>query len=506
MPSRSVLTKATPLLLFATLAIGLLIPALRAPPMTYDSFWIDQVWSEQFTTALRAGDPYPRWLPLSFGGLGAPVFYFYAPLSFYVAGLFGLIGLATYPALLATFAAAWFASGVAMHAWLRGWTRRPVAGALLYMALPYHVIDFYGRGALAEFCAMALLPLVALATRHAIVASRSLPLAAVYAFLVLTHLPTAVLAGALLIAPQATWLARREPARLWAAARGVAGAIGGTALYLVPALTLQHHSSLGSLWSTPFLRAASWSILHPELWPNRSYVLLFAGMAGATAIAVTAVSWRRPAFWPLWTIAVGMVVVGLIPGFWSLPIVSAVQFPWRALALAEFGLATAVACYRGSPVVPVLATLPLLSFSFAMATPTNPLGYEPIPRLPVDGLQDVVEYLPAGAVDGQRRADTALVARAAEAAQETPGSAFPFPSLRALCPDGAVVAMRADPATHPAVAPPPGCTRTIVALPAERIGLAVSLLSWAYFALPWLRARRRRRAAAYPGISRLASP
>lgn len=265
--------------LLALMVAGLMLPALLAPPMGYDSFWIDRTWSEQFTALLRQGNPYPRWLPGSYGGLGAPVFYFYAPASFYLAGLFGLAGLATYPALLAAFAAAWLGSGLAMLAWLAGRAREPVVGALLYMVLPYHVIDFYGRGALAEFCAMALLPLVALGTVHAVERGRACPLMLAYAALIVTHLPTALLAGILLVVPLALHEARGRLLALRPVALGVAGAIGLAAPYLAPALTLQHHTSIASLWSVPFLQPASWSLLHPHASLSRSYVLLFSGLA-----------------------------------------------------------------------------------------------------------------------------------------------------------------------------------------------------------------------------------
>lgn len=488
-----------PMTLFAGVAALLMLRAVIAPPMTHDSFWIDHVWAEQFTAALRTGNLYPRWLPLSYGGLGAPVFYFYAPLSFYLAGLFGLAGLGTYASLLAAFGAAWFGSGVAMHAWLRG-TRAPVAGALLYMVLPYHVMDFYARGALAESCAIALIPLVALGVRHAAATGRAPPLALAYAALVMTHLPTATFSSALLIAPWSLWLARREPRRLWPVARGVAGGIAGSALYLLPALTLQRHTSLGSLWSVKFLQPVSWSILHPELWTSTSYVLLFAGLACAVAMPAALLAWRGWGFWATWTIAVACIVAGLVPGFWSLPALSAVQFPWRALVLAEFGLATIVADRRGSPVAVAAALLPLLGCSFLMMTPDNPLHGEPAVPLPVHGRQDVIEYLPPGAVGEGRAPRLALIARAADIAAAEPGHVFPFPSLTARCPDGAPRPLGRD-ARDPLLATiPAGCTVEVTRLPAEKIGAGVSLLAWLAFALPWARRCFRARAAAPPKL------
>src|SRR5256885_13913198 len=95
---------AYPLLIL--IAIALVLPANFSPPLLHDSFEIDWVWADQFTAELARGNFYPRWLPLSDDGLGAPVFYYYPPLSFYLSGLFGLTGLSTYASIIAAFAAA----------------------------------------------------------------------------------------------------------------------------------------------------------------------------------------------------------------------------------------------------------------------------------------------------------------------------------------------------------------------------------------------------------------
>ena len=468
--------------LLAALAILLMTRAVLAPPMTHDSFWIDSVWSEQFTALLRTGNLYPRWLPWSYGGLGSPAFYFYAPLSFHLAGLFGLLGLPTYAALLAAFGAAWFGSGVTMHMWLKDRASAPLVGAVLYMILPYHVIDFYGRGALAEFCAFAIVPLVAIGVRQAVERGRAIPLAAAYAALIMTHLPTAVIVSVLLIAPQSIWFARREPRRLWAVVRGAIGGIAAAALYLVPALTLQSYSSISALWSVKSLRPVSWSLLHPELWTSKSYVMLFSGLALAVAVAALIVSLRRWSFWSAWTIGICIIIVGLLPGFWSLPVLSSVQFPWRCLVLAEFGLATVMANHRGSPVVATVAVLPLLSFALLMLTPANPMHREPMRALPVPGRQDVIEYLPPGAVGPYRTPRADRIERAVAAARAHPGSVFPFPSQRARCADK-LASLIPDSGGALIASPPAGCQVTIERLPAEKIGLAISVVAWLGLAL-----------------------
>ena len=147
--------------LLAALGLALMLPVLLAPTPLSDSHAITLVWSHQFTALVAAGDLWPRWLPWSHDGLGAPVFYFYGPFAFWVVAAFGIAGLATWLAIAAAATALLIASGFGMHALLRArGAPRPLAGAALYMAAPYHLLDFARRGALAEFAAMALVPLV----------------------------------------------------------------------------------------------------------------------------------------------------------------------------------------------------------------------------------------------------------------------------------------------------------------------------------------------------------
>ena len=46
-------------------AIALILPLALGPTRLNDSFWIDQVWLDQFARELGKGIAYPRWLPLS---------------------------------------------------------------------------------------------------------------------------------------------------------------------------------------------------------------------------------------------------------------------------------------------------------------------------------------------------------------------------------------------------------------------------------------------------------
>src|SRR4051812_38568451 len=203
--SDALVKKWLPWFAILTAAAALTIPAALTAPRTNDSFWIDWVWLDQFAEQLRQGILYPRWLPLSHGGLGSPVFYYYPPLAFFLGSIFSLAGLTPYASLIAAFFAAYALSGVAMYAWLRNAAPRPLLGAMAYVVAPYHAFNFYSRGAIAETLATALLPFVMIGIRRLARGERGgYALAAVsYGLLIAPPPPPAPLASLFLFLPHA---------------------------------------------------------------------------------------------------------------------------------------------------------------------------------------------------------------------------------------------------------------------------------------------------------------
>ncbi|MES2902694.1 MAG: hypothetical protein V4696_00770 [Pseudomonadota bacterium] len=327
-------------LVFLCAALALAAPVIIAGPLTHGSFWIDYVWAKQFTEQIASGVPYPRWLPDSFAGQGAPVFYFYAPLSFFMVAVFGLIGFSTWGSIVA--AAVFFhaASGMAMRHWLQPWGDRPaLIGALVYMALPYHLIDFQRRGALAEFAAYALVPLVMAGVREAVEDRQPALLAVAYAALITTHLPMALLVSVFLV-PAAFFYSRRG-SWIAPAVGGIVGLLLASA-YLVPAIALQGHVVESALWGRHF-SPPHWILINAWNWPERRETLLIAAAILLSAGAAIVLLWRRLSYWPAVTIGLCVVAGNLIPFLWSIPLLAKVQFPWRAMALIDFTLATSMA-------------------------------------------------------------------------------------------------------------------------------------------------------------------
>jgi hypothetical protein len=437
------------------LAAALMIPALISPPMVHDSFWIDWVWADQFTAELRRGVIYPRWLPQSHDGLGAPVFYFYPPMAFWLTGLFGLLGASTYGSILLAFATALAGSGVAMFHWLKGWTERPLFGALLYMIAPYHLCQFYLRGAMAEFVAFAMVPLVALAMRRCAEGRSAVPLALAYAALIMTHLPAALLVSLLFVAPYALWLAREHP---WPAlvvrlGAGFALGLGLAAIYLVPALTLQELTAMAKLWSAPQFRPSAWNFFEPSMWIEVKAVKVVMAICiawGVTAALLASIGPRRSP-WGLYALLSLILISGAVPFLWSLPIIEKVQFPWRALMLVEFAGATAFALVSLRPAIATAAAGPALLMSGLMLNPGHPDG----PELALLAARhpDVIEYLPLGAtkeIEFKYTMRATAAARAQPAVRVVDGSTvlrrYFFPAWRARC-GGEVRETFADPAT-----------------------------------------------------------
>jgi len=485
-----------PYLAIAAFALLLVLPAILAPLKLHDSFWIDWVWTDQFAGQLREGNLYPRWLPASHDGLGAPVFYYYPPLAFYVSGLLAALGLTPYAAIVATFALAFAGAGAAMYRWARGWTDHPLPAALFYMAAPYHLADFYGRGALAETCAIALIPLLALGLRR-VAEGKSMTLAAIaYGAMIATHLPLALLAGLFLIAPYVLVLARGRLRPLLAFAPPLAIGIALSAIYLLPALMLEPWRDAEVLWRHDILRPDHWLLTNwvPPLDGMRLITLKVIVVIALPA-SFLAVRWRSA--WAAYAIACCLVVAGLLPFFWSLPLIQSVQFPFRALPFAEFGLATALALLPKGERIAALLVAPALALSATFLLAPAPEGAPVTLGELARRHPDVPENLPPGERPYSWPSRWALDLGARHRAPIRLGNVtvepvFYFPAWRMTCAGGEAATF-ADPATGLLAHDGAGCTRTLVWTGPEKIGGLISLLALALLlaSLIFRRAARR---------------
>jgi 6-pyruvoyl-tetrahydropterin synthase related domain len=151
-----------------------------------------------FDETLRSGVIMPRWLGGMNGGYGAATTLFYAPLLYYaLSAAHALTG--DWPsALEMVVALAALGSGLTLYAYARTFSSRAASAvaALLYLLSPYHLIDLYHRGALAELLSFMWMPLVMLAFARVTERFRAPAIAGgalSFALLILAHPPTAYL-------------------------------------------------------------------------------------------------------------------------------------------------------------------------------------------------------------------------------------------------------------------------------------------------------------------------
>jgi hypothetical protein len=344
-------------------AIVLLAPSLLLGTLPSHSSPQNITWAAQFADQFRAGILYPRQLPESFDHLGAPTFYFYPPIGFWVDALVSAVTLdalsVSWRLSLSSLVLLW-ASGLAMQAWLRAETASPRAalyGALAYMAAPYHLLDHYYRGAYAEVAAYVVLPLVMLMVRR-VAEGRPLAvagLAVAYAALPMAHLPTSLLISLTalpLYVLYRGWRLGEQKAALGFFARcalGGALGLGLAAIYLVPALSLQDWIPADSFWSSDY-HVDRWFLLTPDRWPPAGagmawIIVSFAGGYALAAVGVLMLArWpSEAAFWAGTGLVCLLLIAGVVPWFWQVPFVAKVQFPWRLMIVVEFAAVTALA-------------------------------------------------------------------------------------------------------------------------------------------------------------------
>jgi uncharacterized membrane protein len=149
-----------------------------------------------FDETLRSGVWYPRWLGGMNYGYGAATTMFYAPFVYYsLSAAHALLGdWVRSVEVVVLFAA--LGSAATLYFYARVFLS-PVASAIaamMYLLLPYRLIDLYHRGALAELIAFVWMPLVMLMLDKAVKrpGARRIVLGAIaYGLLVVTHPPVA---------------------------------------------------------------------------------------------------------------------------------------------------------------------------------------------------------------------------------------------------------------------------------------------------------------------------
>jgi hypothetical protein len=132
-------------------------------PVTHDS-WMHLNQMRAFYRGLESGRLYPRWDDETHGGYGAPTLAFYPPGAYYVTSLFYFLTRDWSKVWIGFYWLASFASAAAVYCYARRTMSRAASllAAAVYVFAPYHLINQYQRGAMAEFLSFIWIPLVLL--------------------------------------------------------------------------------------------------------------------------------------------------------------------------------------------------------------------------------------------------------------------------------------------------------------------------------------------------------
>jgi len=380
--------------------------------------------SIEVARCLESGVLICRWMPDQFLGYGTPLLNLYSPAVYYVIALIHEAGLGWVNATKASMAFFMIFSGIAAYGYATDFLSRRAAllVAVVYVYVPYHLVNAYYRGDLPEFFAMGWFPAILWAfgriVRPGSLRSR-LPFvvaaAVCYAGLILTHNLSAYIYTGILVVYCAFLLLRGMVERHWGlygAIRPASLLLGGTLLayaltaYLsLPAIfekadiQLQgllyvshadHFPSLKDIMPNRIIHI--YGIIFPES-PEYAYKMGLVQVAlGGLGALVALIFYRRFPFRARGEAVIS--VVTFIVAFWftrpvslwawdHIPLLPYAQFPWRFLLLMALptsvltGFIVDVFSERLQRfVLPALVVFTLL---------TNTLGLRPIMANTVEG-------------------------------------------------------------------------------------------------------------------------
>ncbi len=364
--------------------------ALVAAPLTAPGYFMfahdarhTVYFMQTFDAALRDGALYPRWATDMVFGYGYPVWLILAPLPYYGAELFHLVGLDFPSAIKAMEAVGWFASAGGMY-WFASRVMGKNAGlvaGVAYLFAPYHVVDLYVRGAMPEFLAFIFPPLV-LGCVYQIFSTRRffyVPLAALaYGGMILTHVQmtalfSPVILGYILVLG---WSERRTDnderrrtndgrasARAWnsplvRSCLAMLWGVGVAAVFFLPVALEQKYLTndplIGGFFNfrlhflnpsqllSPFWGYGYAGVNGADQFSLQLGVMpLFFGILALFTLKRAERSSAQLIYFACVALAAALAMFSVSTPLWELaaPIVAFVQFPWRALFVSAFALA-----------------------------------------------------------------------------------------------------------------------------------------------------------------------
>lgn len=187
-----------PLIFIFSLSLISIIPLFHSGffPI-HDNTQVQRVF--EMTKSLQSGMFPVRWVADLGFGFGYPIFNFYAPFAYYIGSVINILGFNPLLATKLMMVLGIMISGFSMYFLVKEiWGKHGgIISALLYVFVPYHAVDVFVRGDVAEFWAYAFIPLVfyALLKIYKTGKFRFIALGALsYAILIACHNLTALMA------------------------------------------------------------------------------------------------------------------------------------------------------------------------------------------------------------------------------------------------------------------------------------------------------------------------
>ncbi len=111
---------------------------------------------------IRQGYLFPRWIDELTFGFGDPLFNFYPPLVYYLGEFFHLLGFSYIWSIKLVFIFGFLIGSISIYLLIKEFLGKLAAflGTTIFTYFFYHAVNAYVRGALSEFFAMNLVPLV----------------------------------------------------------------------------------------------------------------------------------------------------------------------------------------------------------------------------------------------------------------------------------------------------------------------------------------------------------
>ncbi len=322
----------------------------------------------EMSLSLRDGMIPVRWVMNLGYGYGYPIFTFYAPFAYYIGAFWMTFGLDALVATKLMMMSGVILAGMFMYLFAKDiWGEEGgFVAALFYLFAPYHAVNIYVRGAVAEFWGMAFLPLLFYGIwntyktgkwRYVCISSIA------YAGIILSHNLTAMMVTPFVLVViggmKIMYLSRKEYKKILPLGILLILGITLSAFYWLPAVTEMKYTNVVSQITGTGSKFGDHFVCMNQLWDSAW------GYAGSAPGCVDGISFRIGKLHILFTI-IGIILgifiykknreKGIILGgsilfffaatfltlqnselLWkSISAMSYFQFPWRFLLLVVF--------------------------------------------------------------------------------------------------------------------------------------------------------------------------